>query len=169
MKTRVVQRPVKLIYTSHRLTVFCMIRLFNEKMSQQTLIRYVLNIVNNCKNVFVFSCIFFNCILYVPVDRRRNFDILSKRQNNKVYFTCQLRWVGLYQLHLYLYIYASLEFLLPTLSKFTIQYNKRTIRGKVVLKVTCFKTYQRYEKSGLRFFMLTCRSLVENLKRVLHC
>ena len=29
-------------------------------------------------------------LLYVPVDRRRNFDILSKRQNNKVSFTCQL-------------------------------------------------------------------------------
>ena len=32
----------------------------------------------------------FYYLLHVPVDRRRNFDILSKHQNNKVSFTCQL-------------------------------------------------------------------------------
>ena len=32
-------------------------------------------------------------------------------------------WVGFDLLHLYLYIYVSLEFLLPTLNIFTTQYN----------------------------------------------
>ena len=47
----------------------------------------VLNIVNNGKYLFIY---FFYHLLYVQVDSRRNFDILSKRQNNKVSFTCQL-------------------------------------------------------------------------------
>ena len=68
-----------------------MMRLFTEKISEQTLICYVLNIENNCKNLFFFLVAFIiYYLLYVPVDRRRNFDILSKRQNNKVFFTCQL-------------------------------------------------------------------------------
>ena len=33
---------------------------------------------------------FFNYLLDVPVDRRRNFDILSKRQTNKVSFIYQV-------------------------------------------------------------------------------
>ena len=54
----------------------------------------VLNIVNNGKYLFIY---FFYHLLYVQVDSRRNFDILSKRQNNKVSFTCQLGlgWIGL--------------------------------------------------------------------------
>ena len=49
----------------------------------------------------------------------RGETLICKRQNNKVFFTCQLDWVGFDQLHLYLYIYVSLEFLLPILNKFT--------------------------------------------------
>ena len=89
---------------------------FTEKISEQALICYNLNIENNCKNLFflLFLWAFFYYLLYVPVDRRTNFGILSKRQNNKVSFTCQLAWVGFNWLHLYLYlfIYVSLEFLL---------------------------------------------------------
>ena len=38
---------------------FCMMRLFTDKISEQTLICYVLNIVNNCKNLFIFPCSFY--------------------------------------------------------------------------------------------------------------
>ena len=58
VKNRVVQRPVKLICSSDQLTVFCMIRLFTGKISEQILTCYVLNIVNNCKKLFIFSRIF---------------------------------------------------------------------------------------------------------------
>ena len=69
-------------------------RLFTEKISEQTFICYVLNIVNNGKCLFIYLFIYY--LLHVPVDRRRNFDILSKRQNNKVSFTCHnWVWVGL--------------------------------------------------------------------------
>ena len=42
-------------------------------------------------NFFFF---FFYYLLYVSVDWRRKIGILSKSQNNKVSFTCQLGWVG---------------------------------------------------------------------------
>ena len=75
-------------------------RLFTEKISEQTFICYVLNIVNNGKNLLIYLVIisyFFYYLLYFPVDRTRIFDILSKRQNNKVSFTCQLGlgWIWL--------------------------------------------------------------------------
>ena len=123
-----------------------MMRLFAEKISVQALICYVLNIVNNCKNSFIFSCIFmfcffFNYLLYVPADRRKNFDILSRHQNNKVSFTCQLGWVGFGWLHLHLYIYVSLEFLLPTINEFTIQkYNKKNLNCTYVLSLGIVST-----------------------------
>ena len=83
---------------SSRLFVFCLFvffvcmkRIFTKKILEQALICYVLNVVNNYRNLFIFSFSFnFYSLLYVPVDRRKKIGILSKRQNNTVSFTCQL-------------------------------------------------------------------------------
>ena len=76
------------------------------KFTEQALICYVLNIVSNCKNIFCLVFFVFYYLLYVPVDRRRNFDILSKRQNNKVSFTCHLGWSDLIScICIYIFMY----------------------------------------------------------------
>ena len=94
MKTRVVQSQIDLQFGS--IDCFLYDTSFYLKISEQTLICYILNIVNNCKKFIYFFLYFyvFYYLLYAPVDKRRNFDILSKRQNNKVSFTYQLGWVG---------------------------------------------------------------------------
>ena len=83
-------------------------RLFTEKISEQILLCYVLNIVNNCKNVFFFSCSFYFLLFIVcPSEYRRNFDILSKRQNTKVSFTFQLG-LGRIRLAAFVFIYLCI-------------------------------------------------------------
>ena len=91
-------------------------RLFTEKCRSR-LLYAVLNIVNNGKYLFfTIYCMYQwiegeTLIFWVNVKITRFLLLIN------------WVWVGFDQLHLYLYIYVSLEFLLPTLNKFTIKYN----------------------------------------------
>ena len=75
-------------------TAFRIKWLFTEKISKQTFICYVLNIVNNGKNLFIYLFIYFYYLFHVPVDRRRNFDILSKPQITRFLLLVSWVWVG---------------------------------------------------------------------------
>ena len=122
--------------------------IFYWKISEQTFICYVLNIVNNGKYLFIylFLCLFiylliylfFYFLLYVTVDRKRNYDILSKRQNNKVSFTCQLG-LGRIWLAAFVFIYLCIARIFVTDTKWiynAIQHNQQEVPARVSISLS---------------------------------